>query len=174
MNVPATTVIGIALVMGFVGLAHQTPRARHEATVDRPTLRYVPPPAFDGDELERAGSRRGFIMRTGGRWIAPSVPPWFSPTLPLPPFPPPRAVPFKIRPLDHGFCHRVQLPGGGADMTVATDIMQHLDENWISARGLAWTIGSWSHTSVKSQLDRMHRAGKIECKSVPIPGVIPL
>lgn len=61
-----TTIVGIMVVVGAVWLAHRTPRAQHEATVDRPTI-----PAlrwFDGDELERAGGRRWFILRTRGRW----------------------------------------------------------------------------------------------------------
>lgn len=58
--------IGVLCVAVAVLLAGHTPRARHGATVDRPTIPHAR--TYDGDQLERQGGRRWLIMRTGGRW----------------------------------------------------------------------------------------------------------
>lgn len=64
---------GILLLGGLHGLG----RPKHEATVDRPTIKpdqpwrggiMVPEP-YDGDSMERFGGRRWLILRTGGRWL---------------------------------------------------------------------------------------------------------
>ena len=69
-----TTTIGLGLVALAVLLAWLTPRARHEATVDRPTIPMNETKwqrahsAFDGNRSVLLLGRQWLILRTGGEW----------------------------------------------------------------------------------------------------------
>ncbi len=69
-----TTLAGLGLIALAVLLAWATPRAKHEATVDRPTIPVTSGKwlkahsAFDGNRMVLLTGRQWLIVRTGGQW----------------------------------------------------------------------------------------------------------